>query len=334
RLLSHTDAGVRQRAIALVRARRLEGLTAELNRLANAPAESNDLRVAAISAISAREPKLPEASFRFLAGLLAVEQDPALRLSAAQCLGQAELATEQLLALARGPLAAADSLVLLPLLDAFRAAQDRSIGQALVAALGQPAVNLEAIGGRRLEQLFKNFPDEVRTASQPLMDRFRAEEASRVRRLQTLEPLLTAGGDVGAGRRVFFGARAACAGCHTIGAEGGHVGPDLTSIGSIRSGHDILEAIVFPSATMVPGHESRRITTKAGNLIYSGVISEFESTRETVVLVSGPKDKVRLPREEIASIVPSTVSLMPDGFATQLSQRELTDLLAFLRAQK
>lgn len=334
RLLGHADAGVRQRAIALVRARRQEGLSGELSRIANAQTESNDLRVAAISAITARDPKLPGASFRFLAGLLAVEQEPALRLSAAQCLGQAELTSEQLLALARGPLAAADSLVLLPLLDAFRAAQDRSIGQALVAALGQPAVNLEAIGGRRLEQLFKNFPDEVRTASRPLMDRFGAEEASRLRRLQELEPLLTAGGDVGAGRRIFFGARAACAGCHTIGAEGGHVGPDLTSIGSIRSGHDILEAIVFPSATMVPGHESRRIMTKAGNMIYSGVISEFETTRETVVLVSGPKDKIRIPREEIASITPSNISLMPDGFATQLSQRELTDLLAFLRAQK
>ncbi|MFN0086005.1 MAG: PVC-type heme-binding CxxCH protein [Blastocatellia bacterium] len=334
RLLDHRDAGVRRRAIALVRARRIEGLTAELTRIAQAQAESSDLRVAAISAIGARAPQLPDASFQFLAGLLQVEQDPALRLSAAQCLGQAELAPEQLRALARGPLASGDSLVLSPLLDAFRATRDSSIGHALVAALERPAANLEAIGSRRLEQLFKNFSDEIQAISRPLMDRFRTEEAARVHRLRELEPLLTAGGDAGAGRRVFFGARAACAGCHTIGDEGGHVGPDLTSIGSIRSGHDILEAIVFPSATMVPGHESRRITTKASNQIYSGVISEFESTRETVVLVSGPRDKVRIPRDEIASITPSTVSLMPDGFATQLSQREMTDLLAFLRAQK
>jgi hypothetical protein len=45
-----------------------------------------------------------------------------------------------------------------------------------------------------------------------------------------------------------------------------------------------------------------------------------------VVVVSGPNDKVRLPRDEIASIASSNVSLMPDGFATQLTQRELTDL--------
>jgi hypothetical protein len=64
------------------------------------------------------------------------------------------------------------------------------------------------------------------------------------------------------------------------------------------------------------------------------VISEFESTRETLVLVSGPNDKVRIPRDDVASITPSQVSLMPEGFATQLRQKELADLLAFLKAQK
>ncbi|MGH9845280.1 MAG: hypothetical protein ACREEM_41735, partial [Blastocatellia bacterium] len=336
RLLGHDDARTRQRTIALIRARRVEGLGNELNRIAFNSSEAADLRVAALSAIAARDPKLTDAAFNFLSGLLPIEQDPALRLSAAQCLGQSELNREQLLALATRILPRADSLTLLPLLDAFRATKDEAIGQALLTTLNQPEVNLpkvnlEAIGGKRIEQLFKNFP-AVETG--PLMAKFRAEEAARLRRLQELEPLLAANGDVGTGRRIFFGTRAACGSCHTIGLEGGHVGPDLTSVGSIRSGHDILEAIAFPSATMVPGHESRRVTTKTNNQVYSGVISEFESTRDTVVVVSGPNDKVRIPRDEIASIASSNVSLMPDGFATQLTRRELTDLLAFLRAQK
>ena len=74
-------------------------------------------------------------------------------------------------------------------------------------------------------------------------------------RLRKLEPLLTAGGDVGHGRRIFYGEKVACSSCHTIGAEGGHVGPDLTGIGATRSGRDLLEAIVFPNASFVPGHE-------------------------------------------------------------------------------
>jgi putative heme-binding domain-containing protein len=167
-----------------------------------------------------------------------------------------------------------------------------------------------------------------------LLNRFAEEEAAQLQKLRELEPLLTAGGDVGNGRNIFFGKRGACSTCHTIGREGGHVGPDLTSVGAIRSGHDILEAIVFPNATFVPGHESRRVTTKSSGQIYTGVINDLESTRETVVLVFGPNDKVRIPRDDIASIKASSVSLMPEGFATQLSQKELTDLLAYLKAQK
>jgi putative heme-binding domain-containing protein len=249
-------------------------------------------------------------------------------------LGQAELSREQLLRLANDYLPRADSLTLITLLDAFRSVNDEEIGKTLVTTLNQPSVNLDAVGGKRLEQLFQNFPESVRASSKSLLAGFREEETTRVQRLRELEPLLTAGGDVGAGRRVFFGKRGSCSVCHTIGAEGGHVGPDLTSVGAIRSGHDILEAIAFPNATFVPGHESRRVTTKSSNRLFTGVISEFESTRETLVLVFGPNDKVRIPRDDVASITPSQVSLMPEGFATQLTQKELTDLLAYLKAQK
>src|SRR4029453_17385471 len=146
-----------------------------------------------------------------------------------------------------------------------------------------------------------------------------------------LEFLLTAGGDVGHGRNIFFGKRVACSSCHTIGAEGGHVGPDLTSIGSIRSGHDLLEAIVFPSASFVPGHEVYRVKTKNSSEVLSGVIADDPNA---VILVTGPNAEIRIPRDQIASMEPSTVSLMPEGLDTSLAQQELTDLLAFLQAQR
>jgi hypothetical protein len=36
----------------------------------------------------------------------------------------------------------------------------------------------------------------------------------------------------------------------------------------------------------------------------------------------------------VKSVTPSTVSLMPEGFDEQLTKTELTDLLAFLQAEK
>lgn len=334
RQLQSANAQIRARTISVIRSRRIASLDAELRQIAANSSEPTDLRLTALSALVTRNPKLDAAAYEFLLGVLSPETDPALRLSAAQNLGQAELTREQLLQLAKEVLPKSDSLTLTTLLDAFRSANDEEIGQTLVAALNQPDVNLESVGGKRLEQAFQNFPESVRAASKSLLNRFAEEEAAQLRKLRELEPLLTAGGDVGNGRNVFFGKRGGCSVCHTIGLEGGRVGPDLTSIGAIRSGHDILEAIVFPNATFVPGHEPRRVTTKSTNQVYTGVINDFESTRDAIVLMSGPNDKVRIPRDDIASIKASSVSLMPEGFATQLTQRELTDLLAFLKAQK
>ena len=51
-------------------------------------------------------------------------------------------------------------------------------------------------------------------------------------------------------------------------------------------------------------------------------------------LRSGPREQVRIPCKQIVTMELSAVSLMPDGFDKDLSQQELTDLLAFLQAQK
>src|SRR6185436_2504722 len=149
-------------------------------------------------------------------------------------------------------------------------------------------------------------------------------------RLQKLEPMLAAGGDIGRGRRVFFGEKVACYHCHTIGNQGGHVGPDLTAVCAIRSGHDILEAIVFPSASFVPGFEIFNVETKTE--MYAGV--RGDDTADSVSLVTGPHAEIRIPRKQVLSIKPSNISLMPEGLDESLTRSEFIDLLTFLQSQK
>src|SRR6185503_12264575 len=149
-----------------------------------------------------------------------------------------------------------------------------------------------------LKMLLAGYPSAVLKESEGLLQRLRGAEKSRVERLRKLEPLLTGGGDTGRGRRIFFGESVACFSCHTIGREGGHVGPDLTGIGAIRSGHDLLEAIVFPSASFVPGHEVYNVDTATERI--AGVIRRQSST--AVVLVTGPNGEVRIPRSKIKRI--------------------------------
>jgi putative heme-binding domain-containing protein len=196
--------------------------------------------------------------------------------------------------------------------------------------LEQSPAALGTLGEERLRALFAAYPAAVQEQAKGLYQRLAEAQQARVERLRKLLPLLTAAGDAGRGRRIFFGAKVACSSCHTIGMEGGKVGPDLTGIGAIRSGHDLLEAIVFPSVSFVPGHEV--FVVDLGHDRLSGVIRS--QNRDAVVLLTGPNGEVRIPRREIKSMQQSKVSLMPEGFDESLTKSELTDLLAFLQAEK
>ena len=187
----------------------------------------------------------------------------------------------------------------------FRNLRDEAVGEAVVSVLRKSPAALTSLGEDRLKRLLAGYPDKVRRDSEPLFQQLQDAQRARIEKLRRLEPVLTAGGDVGRGRRIFFGQKVACSSCHTIGAEGGHVGPDLTGVGAIRSGHDLLEAVVFPSASFVPGYEIYFVDI--GNDRLSGVVRS--QSRDTVILVTGPHGEVRIPRSQIKSMTRSNVSL-------------------------
>ncbi|MFQ5929433.1 MAG: HEAT repeat domain-containing protein, partial [Acidobacteriota bacterium] len=327
--LQASDLNVRLRAVALGRSWRIAELSDELERLSNNEGEPVNLRTAALAALVRSRPQLPDSEFEFLLGRLNPRTQATVRLLAAQVLGEAELSDEQLLTLARRHLHKADPLILAPLLDAFRDNSSAQVGESLVAALLKSSQGLDHFQDGHVRELFSNFPEHVHTEAKPLFEHFQKIKEERIQRLQELEDQLS-GGDVAQGRKIFFGEKVACSSCHTIGVEGSEVGPDLTSIGAVRSRHDLLESIIFPSAAFVRGHESQRVET--ANETYSGIIGE--RTSDAVVLVTGPDSNLRIPRDQIVSMQPSTVSLMPEGLDEALTRSELANLMAFLEAQK
>ena len=130
---------------------------------------------------------------------------------------------------------------------------------------------------------------------------------------------------------MFNSQKAACFTCHAIGYLGGKLGPDLTHIGKIRTERDLLESIVFPSASFVRGYEPVVVTMKDGR-VFNGIIRK--DTADEVVLATGATQEERISREEIDDLRPSQVSVMPAGFEQQVTPQELADLIAFLRACK
>ena len=319
------------RAISILRSRGVSSLDGKLEKIANDVKASRELRTSAWGALIPRKQAIEANGFEFLLGGLDPKTDANLRLSSVQALVRARLSEPQLLALAGNQLPKADALILPSLFDAFRNSRSEAVGAAFVAGLRKSRVSIGEPDGRRLEEVLTKYPAPVKAAAAPLLARVVAMQQERVARLKKMEPLLTAGGDAGRGRRIFFGENVACGSCHTIGRQGGHVGPDLTAVGAIRSGHDLLEAIVFPSASFVPGHEIYRVETAEDT--YAGVRGGGGIGGE-VVLITGPDSEVRIPRNKMISMKASDVSLMPEGLDESLTRAEFTDLLAFLQAQK
>ncbi len=251
-----------------------------------------------------------------------------MRLAAADVLARSAATDAQLKTLTDA-MRKAGPLEIPRLLPAFNRSTDDEVGRKLVEALKQSP----AIASLRVEILkpsLEKFGEAVRREAASLYRTIDADEGSRAEKLESLLKTLDQG-DVRRGQAVFNGPKAACLSCHAVGYLGGDVGPDLSGIGKIRSRRDLLEAIVFPGASFVRSYEPAAVATRDGRVV-SGLIRK--DSADEVILITGANQTTRIDRREIEAIHPGRVSVMPAGLDSQLSKRELADLLAFLLARK
>jgi len=266
--------------------------------------------------------------FMLLQACLAKAKPAALRGSAADVLAGAKMSDHQRRELLPS-IKAAGPLELPRLLAAYRPCADAGIGNELIATLNKtPAA--ASLRAALLADALTSFPPEVHASAAPLLKKLSADLEEQKAHLAELAPVL-AGGDPGRGRALFFGPKAACSTCHTVGGQGGNVGPDLSKIGSIRAPRDLLEAIAYPSATFARGFEPYTVKLKDGT-VEAGILSREAAT--AISLTTGPRSVKRIPRSAIVDIRQSQVSVMPQGFDAQLTRAELADLIAFLSGLK
>ena len=249
-----------------------------------------------------------------------------VRTMAASVLETARLDREQLLSLTEA-LAIIGPLELPRVLRAYDNSSDATVGLAMVRALTR-AKSRSSVRADVLRPRLERYPEPVRREGEALLELLHTDAAKDADRLAQLLGSL-GNGDRRRGQEVFNGQKAACSSCHTIGYMGGRIGPDLTSIGRVRGERDLLESIVFPSASFARGYEPVVVTLRSGET-RSGVLRS--DTRDAIVLATGLRDETRILRDQVVDIQPGTVSLMPAGLADQLTPRELADLLAFLAA--
>ncbi|MCA9434580.1 MAG: HEAT repeat domain-containing protein [Candidatus Omnitrophica bacterium] len=319
---------VRWAALRIIQSRGIESHDPGLREATMDEGEPEDYRVALLATVVSRHPELSDAEFKFLVSRLNPELDSTSRLTAAQVIGKSNLNQDQLLEIAKDQLGTADALLLPALSEAFAKGTDPEVGKALISGLLESEVRMNFLGNGKLDELMAGYPENVQQAAAPLHQRLLEEAAQREDKMKEFEPLIH-GGDVGRGRRIFFGKTAACYTCHAVGEEGGVLGPDLTMIGAIRQGRDLLEAVLFPSASFVPDYEPYRLETQDGDVM-TGVIGGQDA--DSILFRTGADAEVRVPREDILYLDPSPLSIMPEGLDTGLTREEMSDLLAFLQS--
>ncbi len=290
----------------------------------NLPAE---IRLDALAGLPGGPANLSAALFDFLCAQLRPDRSVSARTTAADVLSKSQLTKSQLLTLCDA-VQAAGPLEVERLMDAFVLSSDDAVGSALVAAL--KASNRGGLRTAALRPRLAKFGPAVQKQAEELYAVLNADEAQQKAKLEKLLTTL-AGGDARRGQTVFHSQKAACSSCHSVGYVGGTLGPDLTKIGSIRTERDLLESIVFPSASFVRSYEPFVVTTKSGRQ-HNGLLRK--DAADEIVIATGADQEVRIPRADVDEVQPSTVSVMPAGLDQQLSGRELADLIAFLKACK
>lgn len=303
-------------------------IPAALASLARDTARPADLRLDALAvspaALTTVEPDL----FSFLLAHLAPAQPLPLRSTAATVLAQAPLTPDQQLALADalrtvGPLEAPK------LLPAFQRKPTEPLGQRLLAALEKSPARA-GLRPNHLRPVFAKYPASLQPAADALIASLNSNAARENARIDELLPYSKTG-DIRRGQALFNNPKTACLLCHQSGHAGGRLGPDLTNIGRIRDERELLEAIVFPSATFVRGYEPMVATTKSGET-HSGLLRA--ETPEHIVLATGPDSQQRVPRTQLADLQLGPISPMPPGMDAILTPQELGDLVAFLKSRQ
>ena len=129
-------------------------------------------------------------------------------------------------------------------------------------------------------------------------------------------------GNASPGRVVF---NKVCAQCHTLFDSGGKVGPDIT--GANRSDLNyLLETIVDPNAVIPNEYRATEIETKDGRSL-TGIVKVMG---DKSIQLQTANELVTIPRNEIASMRQSELSMMPEGLLSTLTDQEVRDLLYYL----
>ncbi len=149
------------------------------------------------------------------------------------------------------------------------------------------------------------------------------DKQEQIARLKTeLTPEVLSLADKGQGRALF---QTTCANCHRLFGTGGTIGPDLTGSGRYNLDY-VVSNIVDPSAVVSKEFRLSQVRHSDGRVL-SGLLVSQDDERLVLQTV---KEKLTIPREDVAELSLSTLSAMPDGLLQPLQEEQVRELIAYL----
>ncbi len=136
------------------------------------------------------------------------------------------------------------------------------------------------------------------------------------------------GRDFKNGQRAYAAAR--CVVCHRFGGEGGATGPDLTQLAGRFSLKDLTEAIVDPSRVISDQYRATQVATSAGQIHVGRLLAENDKEITLLIDPENSSKVLKIARDDIESMQPSKLSLMPAELLNTLNENEVLDLMAYL----
>ena len=128
--------------------------------------------------------------------------------------------------------------------------------------------------------------------------------------------------DLSAGRALF---KKTCSQCHMLFGDGEKIGPDLT--GAQRSSLEyILENILDPSAVVGKDYRMTIVRTEDARVFNGLVVSKNDKT----MVIQTQSRLETIPMESVEETKETTLSPMPDGLLTTLSEEQIRDLVAYV----
>ncbi len=201
------------------------------------------------------------------------------------------------------------------------------------AAVAEALVATPVIGNfdvAALRKLFAAHPEALAKIEARLDELEKEREGRSVRIDELVQGMDQA--DPEAGAQVFASGKGACVACHRVGETGGTIGPDLTTIGRIRTARDLYESVLYPSESIARDFDTWEVTLKSLGQVRTGLIPE--QTERGLSLMNPGGQIEEIAHGDVASIRRVPTSLMPMGLEQTLSPEELRDLLAWLLERK